>query len=98
MSGVDVVSVKEILGHRDIETTMRYSRLSPAHLKEGVVKGSLGAAVLHTAKRDLDWDQKISPKGETVQPLDLLAQRDPLQKVHTVNFNHCHRPIFGVLL
>src|SRR4029077_11107256 len=41
MAGVDVVSVKEILGHRDIETTMRYAHLSPAHLKEGVNKGSL---------------------------------------------------------
>ena len=40
--GRHVVSVKEILGHRNIETTMRYSRLSPAHLKKGVNKGSLG--------------------------------------------------------
>ena len=54
MAGGDVVSVKEILGHRDIETTMRYSRLSPAHLKEGVNKISLRAAVLHTANRNLD--------------------------------------------
>ena len=25
MAGVDLASVKEILGHRDIQTTMRYS-------------------------------------------------------------------------
>jgi site-specific recombinase XerD len=41
MAGVDLVAVKEILGHRDIETTLRYSHLSPGHLKDAVNKGSL---------------------------------------------------------
>ena len=42
MAGVDLVSVKEILGHRDIQTTMRYSPLSPAHLRQAVNRGGLG--------------------------------------------------------
>jgi integrase len=42
MAGVDLVSVKEILGHRDIQTTLRYSHLAPGHLKEAINKGSLG--------------------------------------------------------
>jgi integrase len=41
MAGVDLVAVKEILGHRDIQTTMRYSHLSPGHLSEAVNRGSL---------------------------------------------------------
>jgi len=41
MAGVDLVSVKMLLGHRNIETTMRYSHLSPDHLRQAVNKGSL---------------------------------------------------------
>jgi integrase len=43
MAGVDIVSVKEIMGHRNIETTLRYSHLSPQHLREAVNRGSLSA-------------------------------------------------------
>jgi site-specific recombinase XerD len=43
MAGVDIVSVKEIMGHRNIETTLRYSHLSPQHLREGINRGSLSA-------------------------------------------------------
>lgn len=41
MAGVDLVSVKEILGHRDIETTVRYAHLSPGHLRDALNRGSL---------------------------------------------------------
>jgi len=41
MAGVDLVSVKSLLGHRNIETTMRYSHLSPDHLRQAVNRGSL---------------------------------------------------------
>jgi hypothetical protein len=41
MAGVDMVTGKEIMGHRDIETTLRYAHLAPDHLKEGVNRGSL---------------------------------------------------------
>lgn len=41
MAGVDLVAVKEILGHRDIQTTLRYSHLAPGHLREAVNCGSL---------------------------------------------------------
>ena len=36
MSGADLMSVKELLGHADIKTTMRYSHLSQDHLKATV--------------------------------------------------------------
>ena len=41
MAGVDLVSVKEILGHRDIQTTLRYAHLAPGHLRDAVNRGSL---------------------------------------------------------
>ncbi len=42
MAGVDLVSVMAILGHRTIQTTMRYSHVSPTHLRQAVNRGSLG--------------------------------------------------------
>jgi len=41
MAGVDLFTVREILGHRDIATTMRYSHLSPGFLQEAINRGSL---------------------------------------------------------
>ncbi len=41
MAGVDLLAVKEFLGHRDTQTTLRYSHLAPGHVKEAVNKGSL---------------------------------------------------------
>jgi integrase len=79
MAGVDVVSVKEILGHRDIETTMRYAHLSPAHLKEGVNKGSLGFSLLQTWNRDLNRDQEILSKMQNLQHIDFLVRPEGLE-------------------
>ena len=36
MAGVDLVTVKELLGHADIQTTMRYSHITEGHKKEAV--------------------------------------------------------------
>ncbi len=36
MSGADLATVKEILGHREIEMTLRYSHLAPAHKAKAV--------------------------------------------------------------
>ena len=81
MAGVDLVSVKEILGHRDIETTMRYSHLSPAHLKDGVNRGSLGMALIQTKQRnrDLDWDPAIASEVGSLQPVDLVVRPEGLE-------------------
>jgi integrase len=43
MSGVDLSTVKELLGHRDIQTTLRYAHLSQIHIREAIKKvGKLG--------------------------------------------------------
>jgi len=38
MAGVDIVTVKELLGHKDITMTMRYSHPTPEHKKQALNK------------------------------------------------------------
>jgi hypothetical protein len=38
MAGVDIRTVQELLGHKDIKMTMRYSHLSDKNLREAVDK------------------------------------------------------------
>jgi integrase len=38
MSGCDIRTVQQLMGHKDIKMTMRYSHLSKAHLQEAVEK------------------------------------------------------------
>ncbi|MBI4532086.1 MAG: site-specific integrase [Candidatus Latescibacteria bacterium] len=38
MAGVDLVTVKELLGHTDIATTMRYAHLAPDHKRLAITK------------------------------------------------------------
>ena len=38
MVGVDLVAIKELLGHSDIHTTMRYAHLAPDHLRHAADK------------------------------------------------------------
>jgi hypothetical protein len=43
MAGVDLRTVQQLLGHKDIKMTMRYSHLSRQHLQEAV--GLLGLSL-----------------------------------------------------
>ncbi len=36
MAGVDLTTVKELLGHKDIKMALRYSHLSQAHIRDAV--------------------------------------------------------------
>ena len=73
MAGVDLVSVKEILGHRDIETTLRYAHLAPGHLRDAVNRGSLSGTVTKTVT-----SQEGEPEEE-MQPLDSVVRPEGLE-------------------
>jgi integrase len=47
MSGVDIKSVQELLGHKDIRMTIRYSHLSNAHLQEAVKRLDVDRNAVH---------------------------------------------------
>jgi len=75
MAGVDLVSVKEILGHRDIQTTLRYTHLAPEHLLDAVNRGSLSGTVTKTIT-----SQEVEREGET-QPVDVVARPTGLNSI-----------------
>jgi hypothetical protein len=75
MARVDLVSVKEILGHKDIQTILRYSHLAPGHLREAVNRGSLNATVTKTV---------TGLEGQTddcMQPIDLVVRPTGVEPV-----------------
>ena len=73
MAGVDLVSVKEILGHRDIQTTLRYAHLAPGHLRDAVNRGSLSGTVTKTVTGQ---DGKL---GGEMQPIDFVVRPEGLE-------------------
>jgi site-specific recombinase XerD len=48
MNGVPLPTIKEILRHKDFETTLRYAHLSPSHKKSAV--DILGEALTRKAE------------------------------------------------
>ena len=69
MAGVDLVSVKEILGHRDIQTTLRYAHLAPGHLRDAVNRGSLSGTVTKTVtSQEREWKDEMQPVDYMVRP------------------------------
>jgi integrase len=75
MDGVDLVSVKELLGHRDIQTTYRYSHLSPEHLKDAINRGSL------KVNRDQNRDQGTKNEAGELQVVDSVVRPTGLEPV-----------------
>jgi len=73
MAGVDLVSVKEILGHRDIQTTLRYAHLAPEHLRDAVNRGSLSGTVTKT----VTMGEMVEERN--LQPLDYLVRPEGLE-------------------
>ena len=65
MAGVDLVSVKEILGHRDIQTTLRYAHLAPGHLRDAVNRRSFSGTV---TSLEGEREKKMQPVDYLVRP------------------------------
>ena len=53
MAGVDITTVKELLGHKTINMTMRYAHLAPSHkvkavdMLDSTINGKSSAQLLH---------------------------------------------------
>jgi len=60
MAGVDIRAIQELMGHKDIRMTMRYSHLSDAHLREAVKKLENGTTFVTT---DLRNDKRNAKKS-----------------------------------
>jgi integrase len=72
MAGVDLISVKEILGHRSIQTTTRYSHLDPRHLREAVNRGSLTETGIGTVTKT--GTSEGMGQREKSQPVDYVVR------------------------
>ena len=73
MDGVDLLSVKEILGHRDIQTTLRYAHLSRAHLRAAINRGSLFGTVTRTVTEPKQ--KEPAPFGAGSQELEGVEEK-----------------------
>jgi Phage integrase family len=63
MNGVDLPTVKEILGHSEINMTMRYSHLAPAHKAKAVQQ--LGDALEQIAQGPLKQQAEAATPIQT---------------------------------
>ena len=68
MSGVDLPTVKEILGHREIEMTLRYSHLAPAHKAKAVEQ--LGRAFQQITEGQPTEQAEVVSGGESPNNLE----------------------------
>ncbi len=67
-SRAELVSVKEILGHRSIQTTLRYSHLDPKYLQEAVNRGSLSGLIHTVTNQEAEWKENMQPIDYMVRP------------------------------
>jgi len=67
MAGVDLVTVKELLGHKSIEMTLRYAHLSPHHKR--------WAVETLTSQMDTIWTPRPIPEKEK---LPIFVGKGPL--------------------
>ncbi|MBI5588739.1 MAG: tyrosine-type recombinase/integrase, partial [Deltaproteobacteria bacterium] len=52
MAGVDIVTVKEILGHKTMTMTLRYAHLAPSHKKKAVEALENGYILVTVGKKE----------------------------------------------
>ena len=57
MAGVDIATIQELMGHKDISTTKRYLHPSPKHKKDAVERLNFSPAVTHLDTEDETKEQ-----------------------------------------
>ena len=77
MAGVPLTTVREILGHRDIRTTLRYAHLAPDHIRGAIEQGSLKKLKLSTVSGTVTEERE--EKEKAAQVLDLLARPEGVE-------------------
>ncbi len=78
MAGVDLTSVKELLGHKSLAMTTRYAHLSPSHKRkavntlDNVLNSSQKGAPVHS------FSSQLEPKEQNacISPYAPVAQMD----------------------
>jgi hypothetical protein len=73
MSGIDLTTVKELMGHRDVKMTLRYAHLAPAHKLKAVniLDNALNGRISSVVDRLLEPHNQQS--GEVTQKLTQLG-------------------------
>ncbi len=78
MAGVDLASVKELMGHKSLSMTMIYSHLSPSHKRkavnvlDNVLKNTQKEAPLHSFTSQFE----PNPDFASISPYAPVAQKD----------------------
>jgi hypothetical protein len=65
MAGVDLMTVKELLGHASLTMTMRYSHLAPDHRMRAIK--TLDTTYQTDTKTDTIQDSMIDPSPQIIE-------------------------------
>jgi len=69
MSGVDLNTIRDILGHESLEMVLRYAHLSPAHQANAVGVLDRQMDTIWTPRHEAEAEEKFE---EVVSPLDIM--------------------------
>ena len=77
MAGVPLPTVKEILGHRGIQNTLRYAHLAPSHIQAAIEKSSWVNLGIGTGSKTGRTFRDRQEEGSQV--VDLLARPEGVE-------------------